>query len=255
MAYTYDPAKSQEMLEAAGYKDVDGDGFRETKDGKPLSLRLFTDSGTPENVSTSKLAVGWLKDVGVKAKLQVLDAGALIDASANYEGDTFAPDFDMLIWWWQGDADPQFILSLLTEAQIGGWSDTNWVDPEYDALYLEQSTAVDPAARTAAIQRMQEIAYESSPYLIFGYFQFLEAYDSATWEGYVQAPGGYPDYPGGVFNRDTWMGLQPATAATVEDRGLVELDLRLGRGRPGGGRDRGRRAAPAQPPAGRGVTT
>ena len=217
VAYTYDPAKAKEMLDAAGYKDVNGDDFRETKDGKALTLRLFTDSGTPENVSTSKLAVGWFNDVGVKVKLQVLDAGAIIDATANYEGDTFAPDFDMVLWWWMGDADPQFILSLLTEAQIGGWSDTNWVDPEYETLYLEQSTAVDPAARTAAIQRMQEIAYESSPYLIFGYFQFLEAYDSVRWEGYVQAPGGYPDYPGGVFNRDSWMGLQPATAATVEE--------------------------------------
>ena len=46
-AYTYDPAKAKEMLDAAGYKDVDGDGFRETKDGKPLTLRLYTDTGTP----------------------------------------------------------------------------------------------------------------------------------------------------------------------------------------------------------------
>ena len=219
VAYTYDPAKSQEMLEAAGYKDVDGDGFREDKGGKPLTLRLFTDAQTPENVSTSKLTVGWLKDVGVKAKLQVLDPGALIDASANYDGDTFAPDFDMLIWWWQGDADPQFILSLLTEGQIGGWSDTNWTNPEYEQLYLEQSTAVDPAARTAAILRMQEIAYQESPYLVFGYFQFLEAYDSASWEGYVHAPGGYEGYNGGVFNRDTWLEVHAATGETSADGG------------------------------------
>jgi len=215
-AYTYDPAKAQAMLEAAGYKDVDGDGFRETKQGKRLSLRLYTDAQTPENVSTSKLAAGWLKDVGVMAKLQVLDPGALSDASANHDGDTFAPDFDMLIWWWQGDADPQFILSLLTKAQIAGWSDTSWMNPEYERLFLDESTAVDPAARNAAIQRMQEIAYQQSPYLIFGYFQFLEASNTARWEGYVKAPGGYPGYNGGVFNRDSWVGLHPATTATAE---------------------------------------
>jgi len=219
-AYTYDPAKSQAMLDAAGYKDVDGDGFRETKQGKPLSLRLYTDAQTPENVSTSKLAAGWLNDVGVKAKLQVLDPGALSDASANYDGDTFAPDFDMLIWWWQGDADPQFILSLLTKAQIAGWSDTSWTNPEYEQLFLDESTAIDPAARSAAIQRMQEIAYQDSPYVIFGYFQFLEAYDTARWEGYVHAPGGYPGYTGGVFNRDSWVSMHPATAtATTAEAG------------------------------------
>jgi len=218
-AYTFDPAKAQALLEAAGYKDVNGDGFRETKQGKPLTLRLFTDAQTPENVSTAKLTVGWFKDVGVKAKLQVLDPGALVDASANYDGDTFAPDFDMLIWWWQGDADPQFILSLLTPAQIEGWSDTNWTNDEYTRLFDEESTAIDFAARSAAIQRMQEIAYQESPYLIFGYFQFLEAYNSARWEGYVKAPGGYPGFNGGVFNRDSWVGLHPAATATAEAGG------------------------------------
>ena len=42
-AYAYNPAKTREMLDAAGYEDVDGDGFRETTQGKPLTLRLYTD--------------------------------------------------------------------------------------------------------------------------------------------------------------------------------------------------------------------
>jgi len=218
-AYTFDPAKAQEMLEAAGYKDVNGDGFRETRQGKPLTLRLFTDAQTPENVSTSKLTVGWFKDVGIKVKLQVIDPGALGDATLNYEGDTFAPDFDLIVWWWQGDADPQFILSLLTKGQVEWWSDTSWTDPEYERLFMEQSTAIDPAARTAAVQRMQEIAYREAPYLIFGYFQFLEAYNIAHWEGYVKAPGGFPGYNGGVFNRDSWVGLHPPAAATTAAAG------------------------------------
>jgi len=218
-AYTFAPAKAQEMLEAAGYEDVNGDGFRETKQGKPLTLRLFTDAQTPENVSTSKLTVGWFKDVGIKVKLQVIDPGALGDATLNYEGDTFAPDFDLIVWWWQGDADPQFILSLLTKGQMEWWSDTSWTDPEYEQLFMEQSTAIDPAARTTAVQRMQEIAYQEAPYLIFGYFQFLEACNTARWEGYVKAPGGYPGYNGGVFNRDSWVGLHPATVATAEAGG------------------------------------
>ena len=104
-AYTYDPAKARELLDAAGYKDVDGDGYRETKAGKPLSLRLFTDAQTPQNVTTSKLATGWLKDVGVRTRLQILDPGALNDAEVNFDGNDFAPDFDMVVWWWQGDAE------------------------------------------------------------------------------------------------------------------------------------------------------
>jgi peptide/nickel transport system substrate-binding protein len=214
--YTYDPAKAQQLLEDAGYKDVNGDGYRETKDGKALKLRLFTDAQTPENVSTSKLTAGWLKAVGVKTELRAMDPDALANYEANWEGDTFRPDFDLVIWWWQGDADPQFILSLLTKDQIGWWSDTSWTNPEYEQLFQQESTSIDPEARKAAIQRMQEIAYQESPYVIFGYFQFLEAFDSGTWDGYVHAPSGYPGYNGGVFNRDTWTSLKPATVATAE---------------------------------------
>ena len=219
-AYTYDPGKAQGMLDAAGYKDVNGDGFRETKQGKPLTLRLYTDSQTPQNVTTSKLVVGWFKDVGVKTRLQILDPGALADAQANYVGDTFVPDVDLVVWWWQGDAEsPQWILSLLTPGQIGGWSDTSWTDPEYTRLFDEQSTTIDRQAQIALVQRMQQIAYEASPYLIFGYPQFLQAYDTAEWEGYVKVPGGFPGYNGDALGRETYLGLHPAIAATPDAGG------------------------------------
>jgi len=222
--YTYDPAKANAMLEAAGYKDVNGDGYRETKQGKPLSLRLATDATTPENVTTSKLAVGWLKAVGVKAHLQILDPGALNDAVANYTGSTFTPDFDTIIWWWEGDAeDPQFILSLLTPAQIGGWSDTSWTDPQYTQLFTEQSTTIDPQARIALVQQMQQSAYQASPYIIFGYPQFLEAYNTADWTGYVKEPSGFPGYNGSAFHYDTFLELKPAAAAAAATTGSSTL--------------------------------
>jgi peptide/nickel transport system substrate-binding protein len=215
--YTYDPAEANRLLEAAGYKDVNGDGYRETKQGERLSLRLFTDAQTPQNVTTSKLVVGWLKDVGVKTRLQILDPGALNDAEINTDGDLFAPDFDLVVWWWQGDAEsPQFILSLLTPGQVGGWSDTSWTDPEYAMLYDAQSTATDRASQVTLVQQMQQIAYEASPYLIFGYPQALEAYDTGAWEGYVKVPGGYPDYSGEALGHDTYIGLKPAAATTIE---------------------------------------
>ena len=63
-AYTYDPAKAKAMLAAAGYKDVNGDGYVEDRNGKPLTLRLYTDAQTPPNITTSKLLVGWLRTLG-----------------------------------------------------------------------------------------------------------------------------------------------------------------------------------------------
>ena len=120
-------------------------GYRTTKQGKPFTLRLYTDAQTPENVTTSKLVMGWFKQVGVRVRLPVLDPGALEQAMVNYRPG-FAPAFDMVVWWWQGDPDPQFILSLLTPSQVGGWSDTSWTDPRYTKLFGRTEHGDRPAA-------------------------------------------------------------------------------------------------------------
>jgi len=211
-AYTYDPAKANQMLSAAGYK-MGSNGYRTNKQGKPFTLRLYTDAQTPENIITSKLVVGWFQKVGVNVRLSVLDPGALDTAEANYKGKTFAPDFDTLVWWWEGDADPQYIMSLLTPSQVGGWSDTSWTDPQYTKLFNEESTAVDQQTRIALVNQMQQIEYQASPYLIFGYMQFLIAYNTAKWDGYVREPNAYPGYTGDVFYYDTFLDLHSSTGA------------------------------------------
>jgi peptide/nickel transport system substrate-binding protein len=103
--FSCDAAKANELLDAAGYRDVNGDGFRETKDGKKLSLRFYATSDSPENQTAGKLIVGWLADVGIKLQFQVLDVVALIDAQYNYEGDPYAPDWDLFIWYWTQDVN------------------------------------------------------------------------------------------------------------------------------------------------------
>ena len=179
-AISYDPAKARQLLDAAGYKDVDGDGFRETKDGKKLSLRLYATSDSPENQTAAKLIVGWLKDVGVKLQLQVLDSGALIDAQYNYKGDAYAPDWDLFIWHWTQDVDPNFIVDIYTPQQIEGWNDCLWTDPEYTKLNTaagDRRSTRPSASRSST--RCRRSSTKASAYAILTYPFQLEAYDSA----------------------------------------------------------------------------
>ena len=53
--YGYDPAKAGEALDAAGYKDANGDGKREDKNGDELKLRLWTLSTPPERQQVGKM--------------------------------------------------------------------------------------------------------------------------------------------------------------------------------------------------------
>ena len=67
--YTYDPERSIELLEEAGWLDADEDGIRE-KDGRPLSLRMV--NGWPnavENGSVPEVLQAQLAEVGIEMEI------------------------------------------------------------------------------------------------------------------------------------------------------------------------------------------
>ena len=184
--YTFDLDKARQALDAAGYKDANGDGIREYK-GKPIKLRLYARSESPESQNCGKLIAGWFKDIGLDIDYQVIDDGALSDRQYNYNGNDYAPDFDMFIWGWGGDVDPNFILSVLTTSSIENWSDCIWSNAEYDKLFLQQQTTLDVQERIAIVKQMQQIVYDESPYIPLVYPLDLEAADTGTWTGWARA--------------------------------------------------------------------
>ena len=76
-----------------------------------------------------------------------MDDGAMNEYLYNNKGGTFAPDFDLFIWDWSGDIDPDFMLAAFTHRPDRDWSDCAWSNAEYDKLYEEQVDDIDPAQR------------------------------------------------------------------------------------------------------------
>ena len=140
-AFRYDPAKARQILDAAGYSDVNGDGYRETPAGKKLDLRLAATTDSVEDQTAAKLIAGWLKDVGIKVTYQVIDPSTFGDMQLNWEGNTFAPDWDMCVWYWTAEPDPNYILGLYTPTQT--WANmaatAPCTSPEYTRLFQQQS--------------------------------------------------------------------------------------------------------------------
>lgn len=209
--YAFDPARAGAELDAAGYKDTDGDGVREDRAGKPIELRLFARSQSATDQRVGKLITGWFEAIGLTIDYQVIDEGALMDKIYNFKGDTFAPDYDMFLWYWYSDPDPNFILSVLTAGQVGSWSDTQWSDPEYDELYTQQQTTLDPEARKQLVWKMQQIVYDQTPYITLTYPEWLEAFDDGTWGGWVKSPSGDGPVIYTQYNIDSYLFAAPKT--------------------------------------------
>ena len=214
---TYDPEKAKQLLDAAGYKDRNGDGVREAPDGKPLDFRMTPLNEYPEDIAAAKLISSWLKDVGIKTRIQTMTEAAFGDAY-------WAGDMDIYFWSWGGDIDPGFMLSCFTTDQIHNWSDCYYSNPEYDKLYAEQAAAVDPsnpsdtALRKAITDKMQQILYEQQPYNVLWYNVNLQAWRTDRFTGWhlVPANAGAPMWN---FMRTTYIDLKPASAAAAQGGG------------------------------------
>ncbi len=62
--YDFDPAKANQLLDAAGY--VRGaDGIRVSKDGKPLRFRIDYDSGNKVREQMALVVLSYLKEIGI----------------------------------------------------------------------------------------------------------------------------------------------------------------------------------------------
>ncbi|HEX5643864.1 MAG TPA: ABC transporter substrate-binding protein [Thermoleophilia bacterium] len=218
--YTYDPEKAGAALDAAGYPDTDGDGQREYE-GEPIELGLIARSESPESQQTAKLIAGWFQDVGIKVNVEVMDEATLTDNHLlNYEGDTFTPDYDMFLWGWYLDFDPGSMLSYFTKDQIENWSDCAWWDPEYEELYVAQGQELDPVKRKEYIDRMQQILYEQTPYIVTDYGPDFEAYNTEKWEGYIAIPdpnGNRLMPPFGNAGNANFLSIGPKTAVATEE--------------------------------------
>ena len=213
VAFGYDPAKAESMLDAAGYRDTNGDGIREHK-GKPIVLRLWSRSEDQSSISTGKLVAAELRRVGIKITLQTMDEGAIDDALTAMHGNTYAPDYDMYIWGWGEYVDPDYILGVFTTAQIMTWNDCCWSNEQYDALYQQQAQELDQAKRKAIVDQMVQLFYQQAPYIVYHNEVQLEAFNTAKWEGWARVPTGIGPALFINDNIDTYLNLRLKGAAT-----------------------------------------
>ena len=213
-AYPFGLEKAKAALGAAGYKDTDGDAVREGKDGKPIKLDLLARNESIMSQQSGKFIAGWFKEIGLDIEFQVVSEAALSDKVWNTVDGKVQPDYDMFLWGWVGDADPNFLVSISTSDQAGMWNQSVWSDPEYDALFARQGRELDPQKRKETIWKMQQIVYEQSPFIPLIYSRSQEAYDTKRWTGWVNSPAkdGGPFY---TFQTDSYRLVHPVAATTA----------------------------------------
>jgi len=179
--YEFDTAEAKQMLDDAGYKDADGDGIRDTPDGsQSLTFRMHWPSDSIDAPRLAELLSEMWLEIGVKTELQAIDPDALTSECCP------AFDFDIILWGWGSDPDPNLLLSVMTTDEIPtGSSETGYSNPEYDALYGQQATELDLQNRIDLVWKMQKIVFDDVVYIIPYYEQSIQAYRVDRFTGWL----------------------------------------------------------------------
>src|SRR4029077_20305380 len=182
---TFDLALANRILDGLGYKKG-GDGVRVAGDHK-MSYEVIDPTDVPSIPRTFQIIQTDFAKIGVKLTLKPLDSTAAFDAVS--APNTKYLDFDLAMWYWVPQIDPDFELSVLTCAQYGGWSDTGYCNPTWDRLYSKQQLTPDQGKRRAIVWAMQKLQVAERPYTMLVYTDQIDAV-SKRWTGLSVTPQG-----------------------------------------------------------------
>jgi peptide/nickel transport system substrate-binding protein len=156
-AQLYDPAAARALLDRFGYKDRDGDGYRETPEGKPLALEFWS---APSLISRQGDEL-WKKNmdaIGIRIVFKK-------DKTPELRKMARLGKIPMRTDGWNADyPDAENYMQLLYGPNAGQENQARFKLPEFDALYDRARTLPDSPERTALFDKMTELVLAYAPW-------------------------------------------------------------------------------------------
>ena len=185
-----DATKANELLDGLGF--VKGsDGIR-VADGVKMEYTLLV--GTMTRAIDSRLAEILkqnLAEVGIGLQQKVVDnqVPLIFTTPKPYT------DFDMTLMLWGLTPDPDWSTLISTSTMLGAFNLTGYSSPEYDKLWTQQTSEMDPAKRKAIIDQMSALLVKDQVFVPICYMQMVTAWNK-QWQGVPDAgaPFGFYTY-------------------------------------------------------------
>ncbi|HSF31550.1 MAG TPA: peptide ABC transporter substrate-binding protein [Candidatus Tectomicrobia bacterium] len=162
--WEFDLDKAARLLEQAGWKRG-SDGIRH-RDGRRMKV-LFQTSANPVRQKTQAIVKNALERIGIEVELKAVPANVFF-ASDPGNPDTYSHFYaDMQMAANSLGFDPQgpmrFFVSWEIAQKANNWAGRNsvrWANAEYDRLWKQAETEMDPVKRAALFIRMNDLLIE-----------------------------------------------------------------------------------------------
>ncbi len=154
--YDFDPAKSRQLLDEAGYR-AGADGMRD--------LRLVYKT-TPEGGRLAEVIQAMLRRVGIRVEIRS-------NEWATFLSDLNSGNFDLASMRWIGINDPNHYYMIFDSRMTppNGLNRGRYSSAAMDSLVEDGMRTIDPVKRRAIYARVQELAAEDLPYVSLWWLQ------------------------------------------------------------------------------------
>lgn len=157
--YNYDLDKAKSLLEEAGYKDTNNDGYVEDPDGKEFTIKLAAMSGSDKDEKIVQFYIQNWKAAGLKVELTT---GRTIEFNSFYDKvQADDKDIDMFMAAWGTGTNPSPAGLYSKTAQFNF---SRYTTPELETLLsnIDSKEALDSDYRAEAFTKWQEYMSEQA---------------------------------------------------------------------------------------------
>ena len=158
----YNPDKAKQILDAAGFVDKNGDGWRDNPDGSPIAFDISVPAGWTDWDNAVQTITENLQDVGINARMLAQDEGAWHDAIPK-------GNFDVYIMWTNPGVNPwvtyqqMFNPAGMTPGQISEQAMHQMRIPEIEAALAAAAATTDIEKQKADIHKVQLAVAKNLP--------------------------------------------------------------------------------------------
>lgn len=155
----FNPSGAVKLLQEAGYKDTDNDGWLD-KDNKIFEFTILSSSTNDQRRMTAEIIQKRLAQIGVKVNIRLLEWSVFLTEFVNKKR------FEAVLLGWNLSLDPDcYDIWHSSKTRTGEFNFISYNNAEIDALLEEGRETFDQQKRTLIYHKVHRILYEEQPYM------------------------------------------------------------------------------------------
>ena len=196
----FDPRQAMERLEAAGFRDRDGDGLRENPDGSRLAIPLVC-PGLPASMRVAELVATNWETVGISTKVTAVEQDRVVPTLVQAQFDSILHSISL------SDVEMAFFhfhssRGVVKQERVFGLNYGGYANPGFDEAISVSLGEQDLAVRRGLLHQVQDILACDVPQIPLYVPRVVNLYRNDRFVGWSSEPGV------GVLNRQCMENLR-----------------------------------------------